>query len=325
MTGLTHTLAGSSSPIAYTWTYDRASRPTAFTSSMENSGSGGTATYGYDSAGQLTSASYDYQANEAFSYDANGNRTGSGYTVGSGNEMLSDGTYTYQYDNEGNTTRRTCIADGSVTDYTWDYRNRLAEVTDRASASGAATQIVDYIYDVNNHLIEEITDPDGAGEEPASCAGFLYDRGQMVLRHTGTPGAARRSPTTISGAPPPTSCSRREDHQPQRRSNINWTLGDNLNTIRDVAQYNTTTHTTTVIDHRAYSAFGSITLETNASLDLSFGFTGRPLDTSTAPPKQPQPLVLRLDLRRRLVVPRPLRLPRRRHQPLPLLRERRRF
>ena len=43
-------------------------------------------------------------------------------------------------------------------------------------------------HDVNNHLIEEITDPDGAGSEPASEQVFLYDRGQMVLRYTGTTG-----------------------------------------------------------------------------------------------------------------------------------------
>ncbi len=62
---------------------------------------------------------------------------------------------------------------------------------------------------------------------------------------------------------------------------INWTLGDDLNSIRDIAQYNTQTQTTTIIDHRCYSAFGAITLETNASIDLSFSFTGRPTDTYT--------------------------------------------
>ena len=226
-------------------------------------------------------------------YDANGNRTGSGYTVGSGNRMLSDGTYDYTYDNEGNTTRRTCIADGSVTDYTWDYRNRLTEVTDRASLNGAPTQIVDYIYDVNNHLIEEITDPDGAGSEPATAQWFVYDplsplpsgegqgEGQMVLRYTGTPGVgAALADYYVWG--PATDFLLCDEHKVSPSEiDIDWTLGDNLNTIRDIAQYNSTTHTTTVIDHIAYSAFGVVTTETAPSTDCLFKFTGRPLDTAT--------------------------------------------
>ena len=40
---------------------------------------------------------------ESFSYDANGNRTMTGYSTGTGNRLLSDGTYNYTYDDEGNT------------------------------------------------------------------------------------------------------------------------------------------------------------------------------------------------------------------------------
>ena len=38
---------------------------------------------------------------------ANGNRTGSGYTVGPNNWISSDGTFTYEHDDEGNIVRRT--------------------------------------------------------------------------------------------------------------------------------------------------------------------------------------------------------------------------
>jgi hypothetical protein len=48
--------------------------------------------------------------------------------VGPNNEILSDGTYTYSYDAEGNCTERVNIATGADTDYTWDLRNRLTEV-----------------------------------------------------------------------------------------------------------------------------------------------------------------------------------------------------
>ncbi|MGA2035488.1 MAG: hypothetical protein ABSG68_24835 [Thermoguttaceae bacterium] len=98
----------------------------------------GTASYSYDPTGQLTGATYTGgQSDEYYSYDPNGNRTsatGSASVIGANNELLSDGTYTYSYDAEGNRTERVSIATGAVTDYTWDNRNRLVEVTDRASA-----------------------------------------------------------------------------------------------------------------------------------------------------------------------------------------------
>jgi YD repeat-containing protein len=58
-------------------------------------------------------------------------------------------TYSYSYDAEGNLIERTNIATGAVTDYTWDARDRLTEVTDYASAGGPATQAVQYYYDAD--------------------------------------------------------------------------------------------------------------------------------------------------------------------------------
>jgi hypothetical protein len=52
-----------------------------------------------------------------------------GYATGDNNLVLSDGTYDYEYDAEGNRTRRTHIASGEVTDYDWDHRNRLVRVS----------------------------------------------------------------------------------------------------------------------------------------------------------------------------------------------------
>jgi hypothetical protein len=51
----------------------------------------------YDNTDQVTGATYNYQSNEAYTYDANGNRTNTGYSTGTGNRLNSDGTYNYQY------------------------------------------------------------------------------------------------------------------------------------------------------------------------------------------------------------------------------------
>ena len=71
----------------------------------------------------------------------------SGYTVGTNNRMTSDGVYNYTYDNEGNLTRRTKISDSSITDYTWDYRNRLLSVVEKPNQYYPATKSIDYAYD----------------------------------------------------------------------------------------------------------------------------------------------------------------------------------
>ena len=97
----------------------------------------GTANYSYDPAGQLTGAAYGgTQPGESYSYDSNGNRTNTGYVIGPDNELVSDGTYNYSYDADGNCTERTNIATGAVTDYVWDNRDRLVEVIDRATPAG---------------------------------------------------------------------------------------------------------------------------------------------------------------------------------------------
>jgi RHS repeat-associated protein len=62
---------------------------------------------------------------------------------------------------------------------------------------------------------------------------------------------------------------------------VDWTLGDNENTIRDIAQYNATTGTTTVVDHIDYNAFGQQLGQTDATAGIIFGYTGSFTDAAT--------------------------------------------
>ncbi len=122
MKNLTHK-HGVNTIASYGFTYDDANRIT------QSSGTDGIQDYTYDDTNQLTGANHTTQANEAYSYDANGNRTNSGYGTGTDNRLLTDGVYNYSYDDdEGNRTKRTEIATGKVTEYNWDYRNRLTSV-----------------------------------------------------------------------------------------------------------------------------------------------------------------------------------------------------
>jgi RHS repeat-associated protein len=64
-----------------------------------------------------------------------------------------------------------------------------------------------------------------------------------------------------------------------------WTLTDNENTVRDLATYSN--GTTTVENHREFSAYGELLSQTNpqtgraAAVDCVFAYTGRALDEAT--------------------------------------------
>jgi len=62
---------------------------------------------------------------------------------------------------------------------------------------------------------------------------------------------------------------------------VKWTLTDHLNTVRDIARYDSETDTTTVVNHLVYDAYGNVTSETNSAVESLFLFTARPFDPDT--------------------------------------------
>jgi RHS repeat-associated protein len=63
---------------------------------------------------------------------------------------------------------------------------------------------------------------------------------------------------------------------------VYWYLTDHLGTVRDVAEYNSGTNTTTVENHIVYDSFGRRTSETNSSLGaFGVGYTGKWFDRDT--------------------------------------------
>src|SRR5207253_10816635 len=101
---------------------------------------------------------------ESFLYDANGNRTASTgpngnqtyAPAGAGNRLLNDGHFAYTYDGEGNLKTKTEIATGNVTEYTWDFRNRLTKVEGRSSG-GVILSVSEYAYDPAGRRIMQKT------------------------------------------------------------------------------------------------------------------------------------------------------------------------
>ena len=119
-------------------------------------------------------------ADEAYSYDAVGNRTLAGYVTGSDNRLLSDGAYDYTYDDEGNRLTRTDLVTGETVEYAWDHRNHLAGLTVRPAAGAAASGRVRYTYDANDRRIAKELDADGGGAYE-SAERFAYDGAGLVL------------------------------------------------------------------------------------------------------------------------------------------------
>jgi RHS repeat-associated protein len=245
---------GGTTVASYDYSYDNADKLASTVSSVD-----GTSNYSYDATNQLTGASHTSQVNEAYSYDANGNRVSGGTVTGVNNQLLSDGVYNYTYDGEGNRTRRVEIGTGKVTEYVWDYRNRLASVLFK-DAGGVVSKTIDYIYDGNNQRTGKRID--GAVTER-----YVIDRNQIALVFDGAGVQTHRYlyGTQID-----------QVLADETATATNWFLADNQGTVRDVVDSNGT-----VIDHINYDSFGKVQSQSNAGYDLRFGYTGREQDGET--------------------------------------------
>src|SRR5690606_29213684 len=69
-------------------------------------------------------------------------------STGDNNQLTSDGTYTYTYDDEGNVLTRSKTDE--TTTYEWDHRNRLTRVI---VTTGSSTTTITFRYDAANRLV----------------------------------------------------------------------------------------------------------------------------------------------------------------------------
>jgi RHS repeat-associated protein len=248
---LSHT-KGSNVIASYDYSYDAADKLAQTISSTD-----GTSKFSYDATNQLTATDHSSQVDEAYSYDANGNRTNSGYQTGGNNQLLSDGKYNYQYDGEGNRTKRTEIATGKVTEYNWDYRNRLTAVAFK-DANGMVTKTLEYTYDVDNQRI-------GKTINGAVTERYVIDRNQIALVFDGAGTQTHRYlyGTNIDQV--------LADETP---TSMVWALADHQGTVRDLID-----NGGNVVEHLSYDSFGNLT--STPTFDFRYGYTGRERDDET--------------------------------------------
>ena len=219
----------------------------------------GSQSFGYDPLDRLTSASHPLLAtSQAFAYDAVGNRTTGGSVVNAGNQLTADANHSYQYDDNGNLTRKTLLATGTFTAYTYDAENRLTKVEEFAAGNPTAVATSTYRYDGLGRRIEKV----GNGQTKR----YIYDGEDILLEYDGA---------NVLQA--------RYTHGPGIDEPIAVTKGgstffyhqDGLGTVTDL-----TDSAGATAKSYSYDAYGSIVDQTG-TVDQPYTYTGREFDSET--------------------------------------------
>jgi hypothetical protein len=122
---------------------------------------------------------------------------------------------------------------------------------------------------------------------------FVYDGNQIVMQFQKTSATGSASALTASDLSdrylwgPAVDQLLADDQLQGATPQVVWTLGDNENTIRDLATYSG--GVTAIMNHRVFSAYGELLSQTDpsatpispAAVDCLFDYTGRPEDTAT--------------------------------------------
>ena len=248
ITDILHANAAGTALAEYHYTRDPAQQIVARTIGDQLS------SFGYDLTGQLTNAVYTppTQPDEAYRYDANGNRIGGGYVVITNNQIIADGTNTYSYDLEGSMVGRSNSVTHSITTYRYDHRNRLVSVVDKDSG-GTVAQTVEFTYDaLNRRTVTRLLLNQENIWADADAAGVITARYLLGNRVDEMLARYRVGEAVV------------------------WYLTDNLGTVRDLAD-----STGAVVNHVSFDSFGRILAQTAAAVGDRFLFTGRELDGET--------------------------------------------
>jgi RHS repeat-associated protein len=219
----------------------------------------GAQTFGYDPLDRLTSASHPLLGTpQAFAYDPVGNRTTGGSVVNAGNQLTADATHSYQYDDNGNLTRKTLLATGNFTQYTYDAENRLTKVEDFVAGNPTPAFTSTYRYDGLGRRIEKI----GNGVTRR----YVYDRDQILLEYDGanvlqaryTYGPRTDEPIAVT-----------------RGANTFFYHANGLDSVTDLTDGSGAT-----VQSYAYDAWGNV-LDQIGSIENPFTYTGREQDTES--------------------------------------------
>ena len=255
VTNILHQLTATSSQINKAdYVYNPVGNRTSLTDRRGNQA------FGYDQLDRLTSASHPLLLDpQAFAYDAVGNWTTNGSVVNAGNQLTADANFAYQYDDNGNLTRKTLLATGNYSQYTYDAENRLTKVEEFAAGNPTPAFTSTYRYDGLGRRIEKVAN--------GTTRRYVYDRDQILLEYDGT-----------------NALQARYTYGPRMDEPIAITRGastffyhvDGLNSITDLTDSSGST-----VQSYAYDVWGNV-LQQTGTIENSFVFTGRERDSETS-------------------------------------------
>jgi RHS repeat-associated protein len=243
MTGIVDSNSTGTTLVSYGYIYDAADRISQETRTWASGASSDTLTYSYTNNNQLTGVTHTNGSfsNESFTWSANGNQTGTGYTTGTDNEQTASPGYTYTYDNAGEMMSETQTSTGNVWTYGYDFRGRMVTAVEKTSG-GTTLESVTYTYDALDNRI--------GLDENSTQTWTLYDRGSPIMDFSGSGSLTTRylwGPTGIIA-------------RQTSGGTVSWYLADHIGTVRDIIN-----STGAIIDHVDFSAFGTVLGETSPS------------------------------------------------------------
>jgi RHS repeat-associated protein len=128
-----------------------------------------TRNFSYDAIDRLTTVQNPTQTVESYTYDAVGNRTAShqssSYSYQPFNRVVTIGSNTYSYDANGNLTQK--MDSTGTWNYSWDYENRLKQVTRPDSTT------VSYKYDALGRKIQR-------NKSTGGSTNYIYDGADVI-------------------------------------------------------------------------------------------------------------------------------------------------
>ena len=232
----------------------------------------------YDDLYRLTLADHPDSSDEGYSYDKVGNRSPSAFTKTSrlnplpfmgrgqgatsaawsynaGNQLTSDGTYTYTYDNNGNMITKTKILTPTdVTTYTYNSENQLTQIQTTSPAN-----TYKYAYDGLGRRIQK--DLNG------TLTKYVYDNEDIIAEYAGTSTTPAATYLHGPGIDEPIYMS--------RGGAAYYYHVDGLGSITEL-----TNSTGAIAQTYKYDAFGNILSQTGTTTN-PFTYTGREYDSES--------------------------------------------
>jgi RHS repeat-associated protein len=251
---LAHQL-GANTINSFTYTYDKVGNR------KSKADGGGTANYTYDTLNRLTQAINPLPSNplESFTYDPVGNRTNSNQngssTFNQANQLVEDSSFSYQYDNNGNLTRKTPKTSGPFTSYEYDAENRLVRVVINGTTAN-------YRYDGLGRRVEKEVINVGT-----TVTRYVHDNEDILLELDGSNNIVARY-THGPGIDEPLIM--------EKNAQAFYYHADGLGSITEL-----TNQSGTVAQRYTYSSFGKIESQLDANFIQPYTFTAREFDPET--------------------------------------------